>query len=393
MHETLSESAKQVISLAAGQARALNHGYVGTEHILLGLLLEGSCEAAGRLSLNSSSVRSEIESLTPRGPRLTPPHELPLTPRAKRVIELAWEEAISVSLPQVEPEHLLIGLIREPDGVAGHVMRNHGLQPDRVRAEALKIRMLQLRIVERAVRPVRAGITQKRKMREELLAHLTEIYQDESTRTGNPLIAMEVAASRFGDPAKLSRELQNAVPVWARIVYHVSRWTSWSAPESVLRMLMRTSTISFLTIVISIGVPLLIRLILKGWDQRQSMWLREFWTFLVLAPAAQFAISLCYFKIRDWMWGAFGARRSRVRVVLWTALAAVVVGLAATGFVASVEGTAAHVVTSLPALSVIAIFAAIIVLLLARARGQTEIRDTIWATLDLGAVHQSHVDI
>src|SRR5437868_14415199 len=110
MHNALTESAKRVTALAAGEARAMNHPYVGTEHMLLGLLLEGSCDAGGtlrRLGLDADRVRNEIEKLVQRGSQVTPGDDLPLTPRAKRVILLASEEAACVNLPQAGPQHWL----------------------------------------------------------------------------------------------------------------------------------------------------------------------------------------------------------------------------------------------------------------------------------------------
>src|SRR4051812_28641850 len=125
MPQTLTEKARQVLSLAQDEAQRFNHHYVGTEHILLGLMLEGSGESAGalqRLGLNLDTVRAEIEKLVLHGPTPATSAELPVTPRASRVIQFAFEEAAMVNQMQAGPEHLLIGLIRERDGVAGQVM-------------------------------------------------------------------------------------------------------------------------------------------------------------------------------------------------------------------------------------------------------------------------------
>lgn len=382
MHKTLSEAAKRVMALAADEARALNHDYVGTEHILLGLLHGDAGGTLQRLGLNSQRVRSEVAKLVSRGPQASLRADLPLTPRAGRVIELASEEATCVSLPQVEPEHLLIGLVRQLDGVAGLVMKKLGLQTDRVRAEALKVRALQIRLVERAVRPVRAGIKHKRKMREELLAHLTAIYREELVHASDPLEATEAAARRFGDPAELSREFQSALPASARVDYHLQRWMGWRAPESVLRMMARTSALSFFIIVAVLVLPALVLLLFKGWDQ-PSIVSRLLVALSLLTPAAQFATGLCYFKVRDALWGVFGARRSRLHALLWSIVSGFIVVIVAMGFVVSVEGTNAHAIGSLPMLSALATLTAVTLLLQARTRGQTEICDTIWETLDL----------
>jgi hypothetical protein len=153
----------------------------------------------------------------------------------------------------------------------------------------------------------------------------------------------------------------------------------------VLRMMARTSMISFVIIVALVGVPVLLRFFFRGWDQIESSALRNLAAMAVLMPASQFGLGLCYYKTRDSLWGALGVRRSRVNAILWSALAALVAFAAAIGFVASVEGTDAHAIGSFPALGLIAMYTTITLLLLARARGQTEIQDTIWATLDLEA--------
>src|SRR5207244_9357099 len=100
MLNALTEQARNVISIAADEARKLNHHYVGTEHILLGVLMGGSCTSAGvlqRLGLGIESVRAEIEKLVQRGPQPITAAELPLTPRAKHAIKLASEVAADVS--------------------------------------------------------------------------------------------------------------------------------------------------------------------------------------------------------------------------------------------------------------------------------------------------------
>ena len=386
MHTALSDSAKQAVALAADEARALQHHYVGTEHLLLALLSEGSCgtvQAFQRLGLNVEPVRNEIERLVRPGPQAAPGGELPLTPRAKHVLQLASEEAASVGLAQVGSEHLLIGLIREPDGVAGQVMRNLGLQPDAVRAEALQARLKQIRIIERAVRPLRAGVKHKRKVREELLAHLTAIYQEELAEARDPLIALESAARRFGDPAELSRQLQDAVPLGARTDYYVQRWLGWRAPESVMRMMARTSALTLLIVIALGGITLLVGLLVHGWDPSRPIALRLLAAMAVLMPAAQFGVGVCYFKVRDSLWGAFGARRSRVNAVLWSVFAALIVVAAAIGLAVTVEGTLAHLAGDLPMPGFIATLTVITLLLAAQTQGQTEISDTLWATIDL----------
>src|SRR4051794_28769424 len=210
MFKTLTEQARRVLTLAGEESRRLGHEYIGTEHILLALVADPSHAGAGLLAtlgLNSDAVREEISKLVHRGPAQQlagEPAPLPLTPRAARAIQIASDEAANVSLSLAGPEHLLIGLIDEPHGVAGRVMRNLGLDVGRVRAESLRIRYRQMQIVERAVRPVHVSVKRKRRMREELLAHLTTICEDEQRGgTIDPIAALDAAARRFGDPAEL----------------------------------------------------------------------------------------------------------------------------------------------------------------------------------------------
>ena len=386
MFNALTEQARTVMSLAADEARQLNHEYVGTEHILLGLLREGSSDAVGalrRLGVSVDAVRGEIEKLVQRGPNPPTAAQLPLTPRAKRVLEFASESAADVSLPRAGPEHLLIGLLREPSGVAGMAMRNLGLELRKVCDEALKTRISQMRIVERAVRPVRASVKHKRKMREELLAHLGAIYDEELARANDPAVALDSATRRFGDPAELARELQASLPGSERRAYAVERWLGWRAPESVARMMARTSFISFLIIAVLVGVPVVAGIVFQGWDQSQLVALRVLAAMAVLTPAAQFFHGLCYYRARNSIFGVFGARKSLLNGILWSLLAAIAVFAVGVGFVAIVEGSVARAGNSLIILSLISMFWAIVCPILVRVRGPIEIRDTLWATLQL----------
>lgn len=126
--ERFTDPAIQSIVLAQQEARALNHAYVGTEQLLLGLIEEGTDVAAQVLSatgLTAESVRTEVETMTGRG-RGTP-LTIPLTPRAKRVIELALEQARQFGHRYIGTEHLLLGILREGEGVAAKALENLGL--------------------------------------------------------------------------------------------------------------------------------------------------------------------------------------------------------------------------------------------------------------------------
>src|SRR5262245_37131860 len=155
----LTESARRVMALADQEARGLQHHYVGTEHILLGLVDEGSGGVGDVLrtfGLDAAKIDREIERLVQRGPAPVGAGTLPLTPRSRRVLQYAAAEAQLMGEERVGPEHLLLGLFRTPDGVAGQALRNLGLELQQLVAETFKIRVMQMKTVERAVRPVRA---------------------------------------------------------------------------------------------------------------------------------------------------------------------------------------------------------------------------------------------
>ena len=380
----LTEPAQTILSLARREARRLNHGYVGTEHVLLALLIDRPLALEG-LGVGTQTVRDEIDKLVTRGPAPVTQAELPLTPRARRVLVHAETEARILGRGAVEPDHLLLGLISEPDGVAGTVLRNLGLDLAQVRRERLKLHVEQMRAVERVVRPVRAGIRHKRRMREELLAHLAEIYAEEQARLNDPAAALKAAAGRLGDPAELARELQDAVPLSERLAYHVERWLGWRPPETVARMMGRNALVSFVVVAVALGVPVFGGILYGGWDPTQSVAVRVFAALLVLTPAAQFALGVCYYRMRDSLFGAFGARRSVGNAVLWSLLAAVVVLAAGTGFIAAVQGAAMRLAHSVSISAFAGIAVAAVCLLLVRVRGPIEIRDTIWACMNVEA--------
>ncbi len=139
--EKFSERARRVLSLAQEEAQRFNHNYIGTEHILLGLVRETDGVAArvlSSLSVELSKVRSAVEFIIGRGERSTT-GEIGLTPRAKKVIELAVDEARRLSHHYIGTEHLLIGLMREGEGVAAGVLESLGVSLDKVRAETGRI--------------------------------------------------------------------------------------------------------------------------------------------------------------------------------------------------------------------------------------------------------------
>ena len=139
--EKFSERARRVLSLAQEEAQRFNHNYIGTEHILLGLVRETEGVAArvlANLGVDLSKVRSAVEFIIGRGERPAQ-GEIGLTPRAKKVVELAVDEARRMNHTYIGTEHLLIGLLREGEGVAAGVLESLGVTLDKVRSETHRI--------------------------------------------------------------------------------------------------------------------------------------------------------------------------------------------------------------------------------------------------------------
>jgi ATP-dependent Clp protease ATP-binding subunit ClpC len=142
MFERFTDRARKVMALANQEAQRFNHEYIGTEHILLGLVKEGSGVGANvlkNLDVDLRKVRLEVEKLVRAGPEMVTMGKLPQTPRAKKVIEYAIEEARNLNHNYVGTEHILLGLLREHDGVAAQVLMNLGLKLEDVREEVLNL--------------------------------------------------------------------------------------------------------------------------------------------------------------------------------------------------------------------------------------------------------------
>ena len=142
MFERFTERARKVIALANQEAQRFNHEYIGTEHLLLGLVKEGTGVGANvlrNLGVELQKVRLEVEKIVSPGSDMVTMGKLPHTPRAKKVQEYAIEEARNLNHNYVGTEHLLLGLLREQDGVAAQVLMNLGLRLDEVREEVLNL--------------------------------------------------------------------------------------------------------------------------------------------------------------------------------------------------------------------------------------------------------------
>ncbi len=142
MYERFTDRARKVMQLANQEAQRFNHEYIGTEHILLGLVKEGSGVAANvlkNLDVDLRKIRLEVEKLVQSGPEMVTMGKLPQTPRAKKVIEYSMEEARNLNHNYVGTEHILLGLLREHEGVAAQVLMNLTLKLDEVREEVLNL--------------------------------------------------------------------------------------------------------------------------------------------------------------------------------------------------------------------------------------------------------------
>ena len=141
MFERFTVRARRIIVLAQEEARSLNHDYLGTEHILLGLINEGAgvaIETLERLDVGLAAVRDEVEETVGRG-KHTPSGHIPFTPRAKRVLELSLREALQLDHNYIGTEHLLTALVREGEGVAAQVLQQAGAELEKVRQTVIGI--------------------------------------------------------------------------------------------------------------------------------------------------------------------------------------------------------------------------------------------------------------
>jgi ATP-dependent Clp protease ATP-binding subunit ClpC len=141
MFERFTDAARRVIVLAQEESRLLNHDYIGTEHLLLGLLREPD-GAAGRVltsfGITVEWARAQVTAVTPPGDSV-PAGNIPFTPRAKKMLELSLREALALGHGYIGTEHLLLGLIREGEGIANQVMARHGAVPDEARRRLMEV--------------------------------------------------------------------------------------------------------------------------------------------------------------------------------------------------------------------------------------------------------------
>jgi ATP-dependent Clp protease ATP-binding subunit ClpC len=139
--ERFTDAARRAVVLAQEEARLLNHNYIGTEHILLGLVHEGegvAARALASLGISRDDVREEVVAIVGEG-KGAPAGHVPFTPRAKKVLELALREALQLGHNYIGTEHILLGLVREGEGVAAQVLQRRGANLDRVRQTVMQL--------------------------------------------------------------------------------------------------------------------------------------------------------------------------------------------------------------------------------------------------------------
>lgn len=246
--------------------------------------------------------------------------------------------------------------------------------------------------VERVVRPVRVGPKRKLRMREELLAHLTGMYERELAALGDEALARHTAVAKFGDPSELTRELE-ATATWRdRVDYRLDRWFGWRPTESAARYTGRVAVLICL-----VCLPLLLGAVAAAYSDdpadrsgRVAAALVRVWASMVLFSAlGVFLLGTLYFKLRDSLHGAFGRRRSVLRVAGYMAGIYVVAHVLCVGVIAlslwdtndtalTMFGTRSFLVGLVGYL----IFPALALLQAYRA-GRNEIRHTEWSRLEI----------
>jgi ATP-dependent Clp protease ATP-binding subunit ClpC len=142
MFERFTDRARRVVVLAQDEARGLNHNWIGTEHLLLAVIREGhgvGAKALESMQISLDAARQQVESIIGRGQNPVGDGHIPFTPRAKKVLELSLREALQLGHDYIGTEHILLGLIREGDGVAAQVLVSLGCDLNRARQQVIQL--------------------------------------------------------------------------------------------------------------------------------------------------------------------------------------------------------------------------------------------------------------
>ena len=203
MFERFTDRARQTVVLAQEEARRLGHGYIGTEHLLLGLLREGEGVAAqslGRMGISLADVRSDIARIIGELSD-SPSGHIPFTPRSKKVLELSLREAMQLGHNYIGTEHILLGLVREGEGVAAQVLVARGADLKRVRATVLG----ELQNIEPGSR--RATGPRRTAGGEEALSNAQQLAGSSAVASSRPMPRMRASSRAWwpGVPASCRR--------------------------------------------------------------------------------------------------------------------------------------------------------------------------------------------
>jgi FolB domain-containing protein len=189
MSERFTERACKVVVQAQEEARHFKHNYIGTEHLLLGLLQEdkgGAARVLNSLNIALDEVREQVESIVGYGREITVSRP-PFTPRSKKVLDLALREAWQLGYSYIDTEHILLGLVREPEGVAARVLSKLGVDSDKVRREVVRMLGGGWEIEQGTNRPVNDRITLFRARVEGLMVNARCGVTEEERATPQPL--------------------------------------------------------------------------------------------------------------------------------------------------------------------------------------------------------------
>ena len=176
MFERFTDRARRVVVLAQEEARMLNHTHIGTEHLLLALIRESggvAAQALASLGITEESSRQQVEEIVGRGQPGQQHGHLPFTPRAKKILQLSLREAIALGHGYIGTEHILLGLVREGEGVAMRVLDGLGVDPNRVRQQV--IQLVSARRVHDEPETGRSAGRGKRKLLSELRGRLDSL--------------------------------------------------------------------------------------------------------------------------------------------------------------------------------------------------------------------------
>jgi ATP-dependent Clp protease ATP-binding subunit ClpC len=249
MFEQFTDRARRAVVQAQQEASRLNHNYIGTEHLLLGLIREGdgvAAKALESLGISLDAVRQQVEEIIGRGQQALSGH-IPFTPRAKRVLELSLREALQLGHSYIGTEHILLGLIREGDGVAAQVLVRLGCDLNRVRQQVIRLltgyqgkdaKVAGSRLGERA----RAGVPDDFYPRIGALERLAAVERWVGMRPDVKDLDQEIAQVRQEKEAALDRQDADATAALGErekqlLAERAGREQEWAGPAAGRRSL------------------------------------------------------------------------------------------------------------------------------------------------------------